>query len=47
MRLHIRVSFNDDKSIRLELMEGDTKLKDVSRVDVIEMILQFTSCLRY
>ena len=47
MRPHIRVTVNEDKSIRLELMDGDTKMKDVSRADVIEMIMQFTSCLRY
>lgn len=46
-RLHIRVTLNEDKSIRRELMDGDMKLKDVSKADIIEMIMNFTSSLRY
>jgi hypothetical protein len=45
-RLRIRVTMNGDLPL-YELMDGDTKLCDVSRLDIIEMILQFVSCLRW
>lgn len=44
---HIRVTKNEDKSIRRELMQGDMKVADVSKADIINMIQQFSSSLRY
>lgn len=46
-RAHIRVTLNEDKTVRRELMHGDTKVCDVSKVDIIEMLQQFASALRY
>lgn len=46
-RLHVRVTLNEDKSIRRELMRGEYKIADVSKTDIIEMVLNFTSTLRY
>ncbi|MDX1222685.1 hypothetical protein GOL85_13230 [Sinorhizobium medicae] len=46
-RAHIRVSLNEDKTIQRELMHGEYKIADVSKADVIEMIMNFTSSLRY
>jgi hypothetical protein len=45
-RLHIRV-VKDGANTRYELMDGQLKLKDVSKTDVVEMIMQFSSSLRY
>jgi hypothetical protein len=44
---HIRVTLNEDKSIRRELMNGEYKVKDVSKTEIIEMIQNFASTLRY
>lgn len=44
---HVRVTLNEDKSIRRELMHGDMKVADVSKADIIKMIMQFSSSLRY
>ncbi|MDW9762142.1 hypothetical protein GOB02_21635 [Sinorhizobium meliloti] len=46
-RAHIRVSLNEDKTIQRELMHGEYKIANVSKADVIEMIMNFTSSLRY
>lgn len=45
--LHIRVTLNEDKSIRRELMNGEYKVKDISKAEIIEMIQNFASTLRY
>ena len=45
-RLHIRVS-KDGANARYELMDGHLKLKDVSKADIIEMLMQFASSLRH
>jgi hypothetical protein len=44
---HIRVTLNEDKSIRRELMNGDMKVRDVSKAEIIDMIQNFASTLRY
>lgn len=46
-RYHIRVTKNEDGSIRRELMNGDYKVSDVSKTEIIEMLMQFSSSLRY
>lgn len=46
-RLKIRVSKHEDNSTKYELMRGGEKFDDVSYIDIIEMIMQFTSSLRY
>jgi len=46
-RLKIRTARNDDNSIRYELIWKGEKLDDVSFVDIIEMVTQFTSALRW
>lgn len=46
-RYHIRVTKNEDGSIRRELMAGDVKVADVTKTDIIEMLMQFSSSLRY
>lgn len=46
-RYHIRVTKNEDGSIRRELMAGDIKVCDVSKTDIIEMLMNFSSSLRY
>lgn len=43
---HIRVT-KDGKDVRFEMMDGDTKVRDVSFVEIIEMVMQFTSALRW
>lgn len=46
--LYIRVTMEEDKVIKREIMTSEGyKLTDVSFVDVVEMIMQFTSSLRY
>lgn len=45
-RLHIRVT-KTDSGISYELMKGDEKIAELSYTDIVEMIMQFTSCLRY
>ena len=45
-RLKIRVSRYDDNSIKYELMMDGEKIGDVSYVDIINMVMQFTSTLR-
>lgn len=45
-RLHIRVS-KDGPNTYYELMDGQLKLKDVSKADIIEMSMQFVSSLRH
>lgn len=45
-RIHVRIS-KDGANTRYELMDGQTKLKDVSRVDLVEMVMQFASALRW
>lgn len=46
-RYHIRVTKNEDGSIRRELMNGDYKVADVSKAEIIDMLMQFSSSLRY
>ena len=46
-RLKIRTARNDDNSIKYELIWKGEKLDDVSFVDIIEMVMQFTSALRW
>lgn len=43
---HIRVT-KDGKDVRFEMMDRDTKVRDVSAVEIIEMIQQFASALRW
>ncbi|MQX90316.1 hypothetical protein [Sinorhizobium meliloti] len=45
-RLHIRVS-KDGANTFYELMDGPMKLKDVSKADIVEMLMQFASSLRH
>ena len=45
--MHIRVTKHPDGSARRELMEDQTKVRDVSKAEIIEMIQQFASTLRY
>lgn len=48
VRLKIWVSFNDDKTPKYEIMTEDgQKLWDTTDTDIIEMIMQFASSLRY
>ena len=47
MRLHVRVTKNEDGTIKRELMNGEYKVGDVSKTDIIEMLMQFSSSLRY
>lgn len=44
--LHIRVTRDGNKT-NLELMDGQLKIRDVSGVEVVEMIQQFSSSLRW
>lgn len=44
---YVRVTLNEDKSIRRELMDGDYKLRDVSKAEIIALIQQLASTLRY
>lgn len=46
-RPHIRVTLNEDKTIKRELMLGDYKICDMSKTEIIELIMQATSSLRY
>jgi hypothetical protein len=43
---HIRVT-RDDKGIRFEMMDGDYKLRDVTDAEIINMIMQAASALRW
>ncbi|OCP36135.1 hypothetical protein [Ensifer sp. LC163] len=45
--VYIRVTKNEDGSIRREMMDGDYKVRDVSKAEVITMLQQFASTLRY
>ena len=45
--MKVRVTRHDDNSIKYELMMDGEKLADVSFVDIINMIMQFTSSLRW
>lgn len=46
-RFKVRVTKSDDDSVRYELMNRDTKIADLSFVEIIGMIMQFTSSLRW
>lgn len=46
-RLKIRVTKSEDNSIKYELMMDGEKLADVSYVDILGIIMQFTSSLRW
>lgn len=43
---HIRVT-KDDKGFRLEMMDGDYKVRDVTYTEVIDLIMQAASALRW
>jgi len=45
--IHIRVSKDDKGKYTRELMQGPYKLRDVSKVEIITMLQQFASTLRY
>lgn len=44
---HVRVTLNEDKTIKRELMNGEYKVKDISKAEIIELIQQLASVLRY
>ena len=44
---YIRVSKDEDNVVRREVMRNGEKLADVSFTEVVEMIMQFTSSLRF
>lgn len=44
---HVRVTKNEDGSIRREMMNGDYKLSDISKAEIISLIQQLASTLRY
>lgn len=44
---HVRVTLNEDKSIRREMMDGDYKLRDISKAEIITLIQNLASTLRY
>ena len=45
---HIRVTLADDgKTIKRELVYGDATICEMSPVEIIQMIMQATSSLRY
>jgi hypothetical protein len=45
---YIRVTMEDGKLVKREMMtENGEKLRDVSFVEIVEMVMQFTSSLRY
>ncbi|ASY62544.1 hypothetical protein SJ05684_c10870 [Sinorhizobium sojae CCBAU 05684] len=46
-RFHIRVTKNEDGSIKRELMREEYKIADVSKAEIIDMLMQFSSSLRY
>lgn len=46
-RIKVRVNKHEDNTYKYELMLDGEKLMDVSYVDIIGMIMQFTSSLRY
>lgn len=46
-RIKVRVTKHDDGSVKYELIQNGYKIGDASAVDIIEMIAQFTSALRY
>ncbi|WP_267903373.1 hypothetical protein [Sinorhizobium meliloti] len=43
----MRVTLNEDKTIKRELMNGEYKVKDISKAEIIELIQQLASVLRY
>lgn len=43
---HIRVT-KDGADVKFEMMDGDFKVRDVSAIEIIEMIQQFASALRW
>lgn len=45
--LHIRVTKKEDGSVKLELMDGQLKVRTVTRNEVLDMALQFMSSLRH
>lgn len=47
MKLHIRVTKSEDGTIKRELMNGDYKVGDVTKTEIIEMLMNFSSSLRY
>ena len=46
-RIRVRVTKHDDGSIKYELLHNGEKISEVSAVDIIEMVAQFSSALRY
>lgn len=46
-RLYIRVTKDDQNNFKHELMQNGEKIADVSYVDIVEMVMQFTSSLRF
>lgn len=46
-RPHVRVTLNENKTIKRELMIGDCKVCDLTKAEIIDFIMQATSSLRY
>lgn len=44
---HIRVTKNENNTFRYEMMDGDYKLRDVTDTEIINMVQQFVSALRW
>lgn len=45
-RTHVRVTKNGP-TVKFELMDGGEKIRDVTDVEIITMIMQFASALRW
>lgn len=46
-RAHIRVTLNEDKSIKRELMLGAYKICDLPKADAVELLMNLSSSMRY
>lgn len=46
-RVKVRVTRHDDGSVKYELIHNEEKISEVSAIDIIEMIAQLSSSLRY
>lgn len=44
---YVRVTKNEDGSIKREMMDGDYKLRDISKAEIITLVQQLVSTLRY
>jgi len=46
-QFNVRVTKRDDNSVCFEMMHNGEKIADLTFVEIIDMIMQFTSALRF